>query len=93
MPKQHAGADLQQAGLGRRDRGLGGDAKPLGRPPQQHRVADRVGRRDQQQQAGVGRKFVQPPPEALLDPPRQRRRVGEGEPARQLRRRQPPGQL
>ena len=32
-------------------------------------------------------------PEALLDARGQRDRAGEGEPARQLRRRQPPGQL
>jgi hypothetical protein len=68
MPEPHPGADLQQAGLDRRGRRLGADAKPLGCPPHQHRVADRIGRRDQQQRTSLLRKGLQPPPEALLDP-------------------------
>ena len=43
VPEPHPGADLQQTGLGRRGRGLGADAEPLGRPPHQHRIPDRVG--------------------------------------------------
>ena len=42
--------------------------------------------------AGLGQR-LQLPEEALLDPPRQRRRAGQPEPARQLRGRQPPRQL
>ena len=93
MPEPHAGAEFQQAGLGCRRRRLRGDPEPLGCPPHQHRIADRLGRRELQQPPGVGRKRVQPPPEALLDPPRERHRAGEREPARQLRRRQAPRQL
>ena len=47
MPKTHPGADLQQAGLGRRRRRLSTEAQSLGRSPYQHRVANRLGRRDQ----------------------------------------------
>jgi hypothetical protein len=93
MPKQHAGADLEQAGLGCRRRRLRGDAEPLGRPPHQHRIADRIGRRQLQQAPAILRKQLKPPPEALLDPPRQRHRVGKGESTRQLGRGHPPGQL
>jgi hypothetical protein len=50
-------------------------SQPLGRAPHQHRVADRIGRRDQQQHPGVGRQRVQPPAEALLDPLRERQRI------------------
>jgi hypothetical protein len=56
MTEPHAGADLQQTGLGCRRRSLGPDPEPLGRPPHQHRIADRIGRRQLQQHAGVGRK-------------------------------------
>ncbi len=43
--------------------------------------------------AGLLRQRVEPLPEALLDPPRQRLRAQQPEPARQLRRGQPPRQL
>jgi hypothetical protein len=93
MPKQHPGADLQQGGLGRRARGLSRDPQSPGGTPQQHRVADRIGRRQLQQPPGVGWQDLEPPPEAGLDPPRQRHRAGNGEPTGQLGRRHPPGQL
>ena len=48
-------ADLDQPGrLGRRGR-VGADPEPLGRAPQQRRVADRLGRRHEQQPLRVGR--------------------------------------
>ena len=93
MPEQHPGADLQQAGLGRRGRRRSPDPQPLGGLPHQHRIPHWVGRRDQQQRTGLFREALEPPPEARLDPACERHRVREGEPARQLRRRQPPGQL
>jgi len=93
MPEPHPGAELHQAGLGRLSRPLGGDPEQLGRPPHQHRVADRLGRRQLEQAPGVGRKHLKPPPEARLDPPGQRHRVGKGEPTGQLRRGPPLGQL
>jgi len=43
--------------------------------------------------AGVPVPDVEPAPEALLDPPWQRQRAGQPEPAGELRRRQPPRQL
>ena len=93
MTKQHPGPELEQAGLGCRRRRLRPDAQPLGCPPHQHRLADRLGRRHQRQKSGLSRKSLEPPPEALLDPPRERSPAGESETARQLRRRQPPWQL
>jgi len=47
-------------------------AEPPGRPPDQHRIADRLGRRDQQQRLRVGGEHLQPAAEALLDPRRDR---------------------
>jgi hypothetical protein len=93
MTKPDHRAELDQTG------GLGGrrrvDRDPeLGdRAPQQRRVPDRIRRRDQQEPLCIRRERVQPPPEALLDPPRQRRCVGQSEPARQLRGGQPSRQL
>ena len=71
MTKPHPRAELEQTRLGRRRRRLGADPEPLGRAPQQHRLADRLGRRDQQQPLRLRRERLEPPPEALLDPTRQ----------------------
>lgn len=55
MAEPHTRADLDQARcLGRCCR-LGPDAEPLGRAPQQHHVADRLCRRQQQQPPGICR--------------------------------------
>jgi hypothetical protein len=93
MPERHSLADRQQpvrlSGL----RGLRSDPEPLGRAPQQQRIADRLRRRDQQQTPRVIRERLESSDEALLDPSCQRLRAEEAEPARQLRRRQPPRQL
>ena len=67
MPKTHPGADLQQAGLGRRRRRLGPDPEPPGRAPYQHRIPDRLRRRDQQQRTRLLREGLEPPPKALLN--------------------------
>jgi len=93
MTEPHPGAELDQPGPGRRRRRLGADREPPGSPPHQARVAGRVGCCELQQAPGLGRKSVDPPPEALLDPPRDRYRAGESETARQPRRRHPPRQL
>ena len=69
VAKPHARVDLDQSGLDGGRRGLGPDGEPLRRSPHQRRVADRVGGRDLQKAACLGRKPVEPPPEALLDPP------------------------
>ena len=93
MPELHPGTELHQARVHRGRRRLGGYAQPPGRPPDQRKVAVRLGRRHQQQPPGRRGQRLQLPAEALLDPLRQRHRAGQAEPARQLRRRQPPRQL
>ena len=72
MAEAHAGAERDQLRhLGRRRR-LGRDPEPLGRAPEQGHVADRLGRRGQQEPPRVGRERLEAAPEAPLDPPRQR---------------------
>ena len=93
MTECHPGAELDQPGLGRRRRRLGTYPQQPGGPPHQARVTGRISRRDQQQPAALARKSLNPPPEALLDPRRDRCRAREPEPARQLRRRQSSRQL
>ena len=93
MTEPHPRAELEQAGLDRRRCRLNSDSELLGCSPHQQRVADGIGRRESQQAPGLGGKRVEPAPEALLDSPRQRQRVGESEAASQLRRRQPPRQF
>ena len=93
MPEPHSCPEFQQPGLGRRRRRLNRDSEPCGRLPHQARVADRIGRCQQQQPPGLGRQGLRPAAEALLDPPRQRYRAGQPEPARQFRQGQPPRQL
>ena len=93
MPEPHPAAELRQ--LRRRGRaGRGGsDAQPSGGPPHQRRVAGRVGRGQLQQAPRRLGQRLDLPPEAVLDPPGQRDRAAEPEPARQLRRGQPAGQF
>ncbi|MEU8141655.1 hypothetical protein [Nonomuraea sp. NPDC048901] len=55
-------------------------------------VADRLGRRDQQEQPGLRGQAVHPVQEALLDPARQRLGIQEAEPARQITRQLQQGQ-
>jgi pimeloyl-ACP methyl ester carboxylesterase len=93
MPEPHPRAELRQPRLHRRCRRAGADREPPGRPPHQHRVAGRVGRGQLDQPPGLRRQRVQLAPEAVLDPPGERYRGAEPEPARQLRCRQPAGQL
>ena len=93
MTEPHARVELDQPGLDCGCRSVSPDREPLGRSPNQRGVADRVRGRDLQQAPCLGRKPVEPPPEALLDPARQRHRAGEPEPARELSGRHPPRQL
>ena len=96
VPEPHLGLELHQAGLDRRGGRLRPDAQPLGRPPHQRQLAVRLGRGQQQQPPGLVRQGVQLPPEADLDPPREPgagQCTRQAEPAGQLRRGQPPGQL
>ena len=72
MPEPNPGAELRQAPLRRGRCRLAADPEPPGGPPYQRRVPGRVGRRHQQQPPGLLRQGVDLPPEAVLDPPRQR---------------------
>jgi hypothetical protein len=93
MTKGHLDTEFHQplglGGIG----GLGLDPEPVRRPPQQRRVAERLRCREQQQPARGQGKRRQPPREAVLDATGQRREAWYPEPARQLRRRQPPRQF
>ena len=93
MPEPHPGSELEQASPGRRRRGLSRDAQPPGGAPHHRRIAGRLGRRDHQQPPGRPGQVLHPPQEAVLDPARQRQRLRQPEPARQLGRGQPPRQL
>ncbi len=94
MPEDHLGTNGEQpVGLGRGGSVLGADAEIPGRPPQQRRVAHRLGRGQQEQEPGHIRERRDPAQEALLDPVSQRQRVSHAEPAGQLRRRHPAGQF
>ena len=78
MAEAHPGAERDQLRrLGRRD-GVGPDPEPLGRAPQQRDVADRLGRRGEQQPLGLGRERFEAPQEALLDAAGQRPERREG---------------
>ena len=93
MTKGQPRAELQQPlGLGGVRR-LDPDPEPIGRPPQQRRVAGRLRRREQQQPLGGRRKRRQPPPEDVLDTAGKRPRARQPESAGQLRRRRSVGQL
>ena len=93
VAEHHPLADGQQpfgrVGAGRRQP----DAEALGRAPHQQRVVDRLRRRHEQQQPRLLGERLEPPQEALLDPPRRPMRALQPEPARQLRCRQRPRQL
>jgi hypothetical protein len=93
MPEPYPCAELDQPGSDRRCRRFGTDPEPPGRPAYQRRVAERLGRRDQQQPPGLRRQSLHPAPEALLDPPGERCRSPEAEPVPQIRRGHAPGQL
>ncbi len=72
-------------------RRVGRDPEPVGGAPQQARVAERVGGGSQQQALAVARERLDAIAVALLDPARQRARVGQA--AGQLGRRQAARQL
>ena len=93
MAERHPPADGQQSFRLRGLRVRRPDTEPLGRAPQQQRIADRLRRRHQQQAPRVIREQLETPDEALLDPPGQRLRAQQAEAARQLRRGQPMRQL
>ena len=93
MPEPDLRAELRQPRPERGRRRLDGDSQPGGGPPHQQRITGGIGRRQCQQSLGPLGQALQLPPEALLDPARQRHRPRQPEPARKLGRRQPPRQL
>ena len=93
MPEHHPLADRQQPCRLRGPRGRRPNPEPLGRAPQQQRIADRLRRRDQQQTPHIVSQRLEPSNEALLDPSGQRLRAHQTEATGQLPRRQPPRQL
>ena len=89
----HAMVELEQLGRGRGVSRLDRDLEPLGPAPHQHRIADRLRRREQQEPLRVGGQGLHAPFEALLDAPLQRMRVRQAEPAGELGRRHAARQL
>ena len=93
MPEAYAEPDLEEpcrrGGVRRR----GGEPEPVDRSPQQRRVADRVGRRHEQQTPTLFGELLELPREAELDAVRQRHHAGRPKAPRELRGRQAPRQL
>ncbi len=56
VPEDDPAVERDQSGLGGRERGATGDPQLPGRPPDQCRIAGGIGRRDEQELAGLGRK-------------------------------------
>ena len=79
MTKPHPHAELDQARLGRRRGRFGADSQPRRGPPDQRRIADRVGRCDQQQTPGLVGENIDPPTEVLFDAAGQSHRAGKPE--------------
>jgi hypothetical protein len=78
MAKPHPTTELDQAGLDRGRCRFRIDSEPGGCSPQQRRITERLGRRSQQQSAGLHRKGIDPPTEGFLGTPQ--RRTGPGSP-------------
>jgi len=93
MAEDHPVVDPEQPVRPTRESRLRGHAESFGRPPHQGRVADRLGRRDQQQPPGLRGQLRDPGQEALLDPAGQRLGVQQAEATRQPGRGQPARQL
>jgi len=76
MTKPDLRAELDQTSLNRGHRRFGPDREALGCSPHEHGVADRIGRRDQQQATGLDGNRVESSAKALLDAARERGRTG-----------------
>src|SRR5437773_11089631 len=81
MPEPKRGTALEQTGGRRRVDRLRGDPESCRRGPDQSRIADGLRRRQEQEALARIRQRYQPPPEALLDAPRNGDTVGQPEPA------------
>ena len=81
MPEAHGRTELQQVGRDSQVHGSGVQAEYLSRPEDQRRVADRIGRRQQDQPLDVGWQLGQARCVLFFDAPGQVSRVRKGEPA------------
>ena len=93
MTEAHLRPEVDQSSVGRRHSCVRPDPELRGRPPHQHRIPHRLGRRDKKQKSCRRGQRRQPLCEALLDSPRQRHAVGQPEPARELSEGSASGQL
>ncbi len=93
MPKLHPRTELDQVGLDRGHRSFGFDAHPRGGSPQQGRITNGLGRRNEQESPGLWRKGFDPLTEVLFDTARQTHGGGKPEPTGELLRRQSARQL
>jgi hypothetical protein len=84
VAEAHSGAEYRQVGVDGRLRGCRIDPQPGCGSPHQQRIAERFGRDDEQQAAGVARQSPDPSLEALLNAARQGKRAGQAETACEL---------
>ena len=84
MPEAHGRTELQQVGRDGQVDGSGIQAEYLSRPEDQRRVADRIGRREQDQPLDLGWQLTQARCVLIFDAPGQVSRVRKGEPAGQV---------
>ena len=84
MAESHPEAELGQPRCGRRCGRFGPDAQRRGCPPQQCRIAQWFGRREEQQASGLLGQCLHATAEAFLHRRRQRRGTRQSEPAGQL---------
>ena len=81
MPEAHVRTELQQVGRGGQVHGSGVQAEYPSRPEDQRRVADRIGRREQDQPLDLVRQLTQARCVLIFDAPGQISRVRKSEPA------------
>ena len=84
MPEAHVRTEAQQVGRGGQVHGSGVQAEYLSRPEDQRRVADRIGRREQDQPLDLVRQLTQARCVLIFDAPGQIFRVQKSEPAGQV---------
>ena len=93
VTEAHPRAELRKPRHHRGPGGRGADPEPRRRAPQEHGVAGRLGRREEQQAPAAGRQRPDPAPEHLLSAAWHRHRARQAEPAGQLRDGQLPRQF
>ena len=84
MRETHPGAELDQPAASAGRPASDADPEAFGGAPQQARVAERLGRRGQEQELRISAAGARHAEEAVLDAPRHGARVGQPEPAGEL---------